>query len=269
MNDFDTRAARRIDVPTVVAITLVCGVASSIVHEAVGHGLAALTLGAHVRQVSSIYLDYDERTLSNGANCIVDAAGPLMNLVAGGASLGMLAAAVSAAASIRYALWLFSTINLFEGFGYFAALAFAPFGDVHDIAVRLPGTLGWEIGFTLFGIAGYLLVIFNATRLLAPMLSAGNPRGDARRLALLPYMTYGITNTLAAIFNPLGPQLIFLSAAAATFGGTAGLISVTFAAARRARGTGGIELRRSSPWLVAGGLALLVLFVALAPGLPR
>jgi hypothetical protein len=208
--------------------------------------------------------------LSNGANCIVDAAGPLMNLVAGGASLGVLGAAASAPATIRYALWLFSTINLFAGFGYFAALAFAPFGDVHDIAVRLPGTLGWELAFTAFGVAGYVLTLLNATRLLVPMLSPADARGDARRLALLPYVTYGAAETLAAIFNPLGPQLIFFSAAAASFGGAAGLISLTFGAARRARGTDrGIELRRSPPWLAAGGVALLVLFVALAPGLPR
>src|ERR1051326_1180881 len=51
---------------------------SSIAHEVIGHGGAALLTGARIRQISSVYFDAVD------ARPIVDAAGPLMNLLVSG-----------------------------------------------------------------------------------------------------------------------------------------------------------------------------------------
>src|SRR5260370_36131611 len=45
----------------------------------------------------------------------------------------------------------------------------------------------------------------------------------ARQLALAPYLTSGILSCVAGALNPVGPLLILISAAAASFGGHSGL----------------------------------------------
>lgn len=75
--------------------------------------------------------------------------------------------------------------------------------------------------------SGYLLLAVCAAVSVRVTSSFGEgadiPVRRARRLNLVPYLTGGILSSVAGALNPVGPVLILVSAAAASFGGDSGL----------------------------------------------
>ena len=75
------------------------------------------------------------------------------------------------------------------------------------------------------GLTYFLLFVPLCLRELRPFLGK-DPAARvqrARRLTLVPYLTTGIFSCVAGALNPVGPLLILVSAAAASFGGKSGL----------------------------------------------
>lgn len=262
---------RRIDVLTLIAIAAFVNVTATIIHEAFGHGLAAAIFGAHIIHVTSVDLSYDEHALNAVQNRIVAAAGPLANVVAGLLVL-VFAGRVSARAPVlRYLLWLFGHANLFVAGGYAMALSFASFGDMNAIVSGLPASLAWRIALTILGVAISASTLLHAARTLVPF--AGEETDRQRRAVILtavPYLTMGVIAVSAGSFNPDSPLLIVISAAASSFGGNAWIAWIP-AWMRRFHGTEAqpLGLPRSFAAIALGFVALLVDFIALAPGLPR
>lgn len=258
--------------PTVVAIAIVVNVGATVIHEACGHGLAALLFGAHVQHVSSVDLAYDDRTLGAVPNRIVAAAGPLANILTGLAAWALAARWTPRADATRYFLWLFGHVSVFIGGGYAMALSFVHgFGDMDAIARGLPAEVLWRSLLTLAGVLITLATLLHGVRTLSPFAGGGADRTRrAVRLTVVPYVTMGIVEMTAAAFNPDSPILIVISAGFATFGGNAGLAWMPrwMRLVRRPADTV-IGVPRSRGWLAAGAGTLLFLYVALAPGLPR
>jgi hypothetical protein len=168
-------------------------------------------------------------------------------------------------------VWLFGHVNLFVGGGYALALSFANFGDMHAIVQGLATPVVWQVALTLAGLAISFLALVHGIRSLAPYLGAGADR--VRRtvqLTLVPYLTMGIVAMTAGALNPDSPQLIVISAGASTFGGNAFLAWMPFWI-RHAPPLEGepLGIPRSPFFISLGIIALLVDYIALAPGLPR
>jgi hypothetical protein len=125
----------------------------------------------------------------------------------------------------------------------------------------------------VLGAALSFATLFSAVEGLDPFLGRETARRKhrARTLTLTPYLVGSVVSTLAGMLNPVSPELILISAAAASFGGTAFLGWSGFWVRGPHAQTPETPLApmRSRAWIVLGALALLVYVLVLGPGLPR
>lgn len=260
-----------IDPVAIVAIAAVVCFLEPVIHEGIGHGIAAVALGAPLQHVSSVDMAADESHLLQWAVRVVAAAGIVSNLTFGVIGLALLKRARSASANVRYFLWLFGHSNLFVGSGYMLALSFAGFGDIADLTAGLSWQLGAQVLLTAIGLTIALCTYVHGARTLDEFLGTADRGRRAVILTVLPYAVIGTVNTLAGALNPEGPVLILLSAAAASFGGNMPMAWLPFAA-RRLRSTSTSEPLtpvRENVWLAMAVVSLVLLFAVLAPGVPR
>jgi len=257
------------DLLTVVAIALVAYAASNVLHEALGHGAACVALGGKPLVLSSIHFACDEQTMSALALRGVEAAGTVVNFIAG--ALGLIAfngTDPRRKPHRAYFLWLFTTLNLLMGAGYFL---FSGIGNVGDWAAVARGTMPpivWRPAMAVFGGALYFLLARQSARWLRSLAGSDElvmVRG--RRLTVPAYIAGGLLFCLSGLFNPVGPLLIAISAAAASLGGASGLLWLTRFLPGGKGSTEPAKLDRHVSWIVAGCVAALIFIGILGPGI--
>ena len=102
---------------------------------------------------------------------------------------------------------------------------------------------------------------------MAEMIGGGLETRAARRtIAHGFYVTAGLSAVLTGILNPVGILITIMSAAASSFGGLAGFISVGFATRREGQAREFV-VQRNWPLIVAGGVALVAFATFLGPSL--
>ncbi len=266
-------SARAIDLPTIAAIAIVAYVTTVFLHEAVGHGGAAILVGARIVQLTTVDLRYEGEGLTSWDHRMIAAAGSVANLLAGVAALCLLRGAQPASATIRYFRWLFGHVNLFTAGGYPMALAFSGFGDWDALTRGLPHRTAWRVGVTLLGAVISFATLAHAVRSLDPFLGRSEPLRWRRALALtlVSYLAGGTINTVAGLFNPQGMHLVALSAMASTFGGTAFLawLPKFVDSPRAGPPEPPVNLLRSPRWIAAALIAIAIDVFVVAPGVPR
>jgi hypothetical protein len=236
----------RRDVLTIIAIAIVAYALANVIHEGVGHGGACLLVGGRPVELSSLHFSCEADSK------FVSAAGCIANVIAAFIGLMFFRRRPS------FFLWLFTTINLLMATGYLLFSGVMRVGDWVNVCRDLPPGV-WRPALAITGAGLYFLVARFSASLLAPL--AG--RDGARRMTLIPYFTGGILYCVSGLFNPVGPILIAISAAAASFGGTSGLIwLVEF---NRNNDAPGIAIERSPAWIVAGVVTAAVFIGVLGP----
>jgi len=259
-----------IDVVTVVAIAVLAYTLSNTVHEALGHGGAAVLLGARPTMLNAIFFNYDEATASETVQRWISAAGSIADLIVGLPALALSSRVRST--RWRYFLWLFAAVNLTTAFGYLLYSGVAGIGDWSRVFAGLAPEWLIRVALTAAGAPLYFIV---APRLLAPRLDPflglePNARERrARTLSLLPYLAGSVSLAVAGILNPLGVKILLISAVAAGFGGTS-LLAWYFTIPRKpAPGTvePPLGLPRSTAWIAAAGAVLLFFVFVLGPGI--
>ena len=242
------------DLLTVTAIALVAYAASNVLHEAVGHGGACVVLGGKPSVLSSLHFDCGEEAIGALARRGVAAAGTIVNFIAGAFGL----VAFKATSPVRkphraYFLWLFTTLNLLMGAGYFL---FSGVGKIGDWVVVANGTMPpsiWRPAMAVFGGALYFLIARRSGQWLGALVGGGDlSMRRSRRLSIPAYVAGGLLYCVSGLFNPVGPVLIAISAAAASFGGASGLLWLTQFTRISDRSAEPAELERHYPWIVAG-----------------
>jgi hypothetical protein len=267
-------SAERNEIPdliTVVSIGLVAYAFSNILHEGVGHGGACIALGGKPMVLSSLHFECGEEAMSRGAQRLVSAAGTIVNFVTGAISF----VAYRQTAALRrphlaYFLWLFTTLNLLMAAGYFL---FSGLGNIGDWAAVMRDTLPaavWRPGLALLGAVLYYVLARLSCGWLQPLV--GNDElmmRRAKRLTIPPYIAGGLLYCISGLFNPVGPILIAISAAAASFGGASGLLWLTEFLRRRERVDKGpaILLLRSYPWIISAALVSIAFVAILGAGI--
>ena len=257
------------DLVTVVAIALVAYAASNVAHEALGHGAACVALGGKPLVLSSVHFECDEQAMSALALRGVEAAGTIVNFIAG--ALGLIAFKATNPRQkphTAYFLWLFTTLNFLMGAGYFL---FSGIGNIGDWAAVARGTMPpmvWRPTMAVFGGALYFLLARQSAQWLRSIAGSDElSMVRARRLTMPAYFAGGLLFCLSGLFNPVGPVLIAVSAAAASFGGASGLLWLT----RFIGGGKGLaepaELQRNYWWIVAGCVVSLIFVAILGPGI--
>jgi len=256
------------DLLTVTAIALVAYAASNVLHEAVGHGGACVALGGKPIMLSSLHFDCGQEAISALARRGVAAAGTIVNFIAGAIGLVVFKATKPARKPhMAYFLWLFTTLNLLMGAGYFL---FAGVGNIGDWAAVARGTVSpliWRPAMAVFGAALYVLLARRSGQWLGALVGSDDRSMKRSRLLTIPaYIAGGLLFCLSGLFNPVGPILIAISAAAASFGGASGLLWLT-QFPRQQRLAEPAELERSYAWIIAGFVASLIFVAILGPGI--
>ncbi len=156
------------DLPTVTAIALVAYAASNVLHEAVGHGGACLALGGKALVLSSVHFECGEQAMSALALRGVAAGGTIVNFIVGSLALVVLKKANPLRTPhAAYFLWLFATLNLLSGAGYFLFSGVGDIGDWADVARGTMPPLLWRPAMSVFGGALYFLLARQSAQLVA------------------------------------------------------------------------------------------------------
>jgi hypothetical protein len=258
------------DLPTVAAIALVAYAVSNVLHEAVGHGGACLALGGKPLVLSSVHFECGEQAMSALALRGVAAAGPIVNFI-----IGTLAFVVFKTANplhkphAAYFLWLFTTLNLLSGAGYLLFSGVGGIGDWADVARGTMPPLIWRPAMSVFGGALYFLLARQSAQWLRSLVGSGELAMRRSKLLTVPaYIAGGLLYCLSGLFNPVGPVLIAISAAAASFGGASGLLWLTEFLRRGEHSAAPVAaLDRSYVWIVAGCVASLIFVAILGPSI--
>lgn len=257
----------RVDLVTIVGLGMLLMPVRAMWHEIGGHALFCAMQGGHVRTIGAFYVECDG--LSGGARVLVSCAGVLVNsLLAGAAYFAWRRAKTDFA---RLVLWLIWVSEAFVAAGYFCFSGATGFGDLApgagDGIGPVPDPMLWRIAELVAGAVAYALIVRSAIRGLATMIGGGPDTRTARRtIAHGYYATAGAGAVLTSLINPVGVLITIMSAAAATFGGLAGFISVGFAA-RPGADPREFMIARSWALLIAGAAMLLAFTIILGPSL--
>ena len=264
-NPSTLREATQPDLLTIVAIAIAATVIADFIHEGIGHGGMCAAGGGQALALSTVHFECSADTR------LVAAGGTLANLVFG-ALFWIAARAVRQTASWRYFFWLLMTFNLFDAGGYFLFSGVGNFGDWAAVVAGWQPAWAWRLGLIALGIVTYFLLFMPlCLRELRPFMGrdAAIRVWRARQLTLAPYLTCGMLSCIAGALNPVGPLLILVSAAAASFGGKSGLAWM-WTLLRSPRIPSSElqlpEIERSRGWVVAAVILAIVFIAGAGPG---
>ena len=250
---------------TIIAIAIVATVIADFVHEGLGHGGMCVATGGQPLVLSTVHFDCSADTR------LVAAGGTLANLVFG-ALFWAATRAVRQTASWRYFFWLLMAFNLFDAGGYFLFSGIGNFGDWAAVVAGWQPAWAWRVGLMALGAVTYFLwFVPLCLRELRPFLGKDTEIRvrRARQLTLAPYLAGGILSCIAGALNPVGPLLILVSAAAASFGGKSGLAWMWTLLRGPHIPSSELqmpEIERSLRWLIAAAILALVFIAGLGPG---
>lgn len=222
--------AAPLHLPTVVAIAVVAYALTNVAHEGLGHGGMCVAVGGKPEVLNAIYFACEGEGLGGGASKWVSAGGTITNLILAALTFGLIRTGVVRSGAGRYFLWLFSTLNLLQAFGYWMFSGVAGIGDWEMVVSGWPYYPLWRIALAGLGFYTYMyLAVPLALRGLEPFLGAelAERLRRARALTFPGYLAGGLLYVTAGLFNPESPMLILISAAAASFGGTSALAWMT------------------------------------------
>lgn len=243
--------APHVALPTVIGLGLLLMPLTTMWHEIGGHALACAAQGGQIAAIGAFYVECER--LSGWPRILVALAGAGIDT--------LLAAAIYASWRrargdlLRLTLWYVWVDKAFVAAGYLAFSGISGFGD---LAPGDAGGLGamphaglFRLVETVVGIALYAWLVVLAIRTLTGMLGGGPATlATRRRIAHGYYLTAGATAVLVGLANPVGLVIVLMSAAASSFGGLAGLVSVGFA--RTAGEPRAFMVKANWPLLVAG-----------------
>lgn len=260
-----TDKTQRIDIATVVGLGMLLMPLLTMWHEIGGHAAACAVQGGRVATIGAFYVECSG--LDGLPRVLVACAGVLVDSI-----LALIAFRMwrSAKGDLpRLVLWLTWVTKAFVAAGYFC---FSGATGVGDLGPGIGGGIGplplpylWRAGELALGIAAYVLLVRAAIRTLTAMLGDAPATVAARRtIAHGYYATIGCAAVLVGLLNPLGIFITIMSAAASTFGGNAGMISVGFTVPNGAT-TKHFVIARNWPIIVAGAVMLAGFALVLGP----
>ena len=218
-----------VDLWTLVGLALLVGPLDTMLHEIGGHAAACALLGGRITDIGAYYVE----CANTGAfgRRLVAMAGTFADLLAFG--IGFLVWRRLSGDFVRLAAWLTFTVKGMVAAGYFlfsGATGMGDWGPGADGGIGpLPAEPAWRIGLFLVGLAAYIAVVRLAMRTLDTMIGGTAAAWPTRkRIALGFYIVNGIAAVLVGLMNPQGIFIVLGSAAASSFGGTAGMFNIAY-----------------------------------------
>lgn len=254
---------QRVDLLTIAGLGLILMPLLTMWHEIGGHAAACAIQGGHVATIGAFYVECTG--LSGIADILVALAGVSVNAIL--ACIAYLLWRRATSDRARLVLWLVWVSEGFVAAGYFCFSGATGFGDLGTgeggSLIGMPMPLAWRIGEFAFGVIVYILLVRAAIRTLTVML--GDSSASARRrIAHGYYAVAGLAAVVVGLMNPVGIVITIMSAAASSFGGLAGFISIGFATPH-GTDTRPFVLERSWPIILFGIACLAAFAVILGP----
>jgi hypothetical protein len=265
-----------IDLPTLIAISIVAWASVNILHEIVGHAGASLLVGVPVNAVSTttIYMvaDWDQFVAERGLNPIrlIVAAGSIMNLVTGGLALLALQWKRITSVTTRYFLWLFAAFSMIILVGNMITNSLLGIGDVSEFLSGLEPVAVWKV--VVIG-SGLLLVVAGYVFSLGLKL----PKAKGQRLPLLamtalPVVTLIVVQTLSLVRSPfatLPPETNHLLASVFAYIHFIlwALVVNLIPGPHTKDPSETVLLPRSNGWLTLGVVAFVIFVLVIGPGI--
>ena len=237
-------------------MAVIASALATLLHEGVGHGLAAFLRGDIPTELTSNHLS------SLRPDRLVQAAGTLVNLTVGAMSL-LASSRAATRPNLRYFLWILAALNLLPGAGYFLFSGIFGFGDWNEVIRDLPYHTALRLGMTVGGAALYVLVVRLLAGTIAPFLV---DRSAYNRVGRLPYFAAGVFSCAAGLFDPLGMELLWVSTIPAAFGGSSGLMWADSLVPRTSNTGRTLVVRRDIKWWIAALLIGGTYIAVLGPG---
>lgn len=263
-------AAPRSDLATIAAIAVVAYAIANFTHEGIGHGGTCLLTACEPVLLTSMSL-HSEHADASTTSHLVAAGGSTANLLLGVLALLLLRRTPAAAQARWFFLWLLATINLLQAAGYLLFSGLGNVGDWATIARELPHPGLWRIGLAITGGTAYWFITdAMIKRLGARLPGSGQQRLPAAyRHTLTAWLAGAALYSTAALLDPWGIVMLFVSALPASLGGTSGLAwGPQLLRNPNAGAYAGEELRiaRDARWLAAALVVAAAFVFVLGPG---
>lgn len=224
------QGTQRIDRPTIIGLALLLLPLTTMWHEIGGHVVACVVQGGHVATLGAFYVECNG--LSRIPNVVVACAGVVMDALLSVIAFRLWRRARGDLA--RLVLWYIWVEKAFVAAGYLCFSGVSGAGDLgpgSDGGIGpLPMPLLWRGAELVIGVILYIFIVRGAIRALTAMLGDAAATKPARvAIAHLYYVTLGVVAVLIGLLNPVGLAITIMSAAASSFGGNAGYISIGYA----------------------------------------
>jgi hypothetical protein len=248
---------------TVCAISVLAFIVADMAHEGIGHGLVALLTGVQSGVLSTVAWssEVDSR--------LVAAGGTLVNLAMALGFWISLRNARTASAQAGFFLLISLAFNLLAGTGYFFFSGVTDFGDWAVVIAGLHPHWVWRFLLIVFGMAAYLsAVVVVGTGLVRYVGVALDDHRRLQKLTLFPYITAVVLSSAAALFNPIGMQLMWQSALPATAGANSGLLWLRhYIPKGTVPDRGSDRINRSYGWIATAAICALVFILVVGRGI--
>jgi hypothetical protein len=238
---------------------LCCGalafVFSSLAHEAIGHGGAALLAREKITLLTSVFFN------ASDAQPITDAAGPIMNFLVAGFCILLRSRNRPKSPHGKLLVTALAAVNLFWGFGYFLYCGITEKGDWAFLLRNPDSAKIWRSLLIIGGVIGYIRSTSIVRRLLLPFIefsNAGTPTRGVLRVPLLLYLSAGGTACFAALFYRGAVGSALHESALETFIGFVGLASI--ALRTMPRGSASSVIIPRDPRWIAGTATIVLVF---------
>lgn len=250
-----------------VALGILAYAASTMTHEALGHGGSCLLAGGHTVMLAV----WSETCNFPGApRLAVKTAGPAAQFGAGLIAWLVLHLRAMKNARVRYFLWLYMVFNLFIPSSYVAFSGFTNFGDAAEVIAGHEPHMVWESGLVLLGVVVYLLAMQATALELKRFAGLDQRSGRLYHLVWIPYVSVGVFACCTAAFTPaVGRETAIEMAALSSFASGAGLFGLPDGHLRMSFLTPSetAYVTWSPAWCVAAALVVAIFFLFLGPGL--
>ena len=234
-------------------------------HEIGGHAAFCAGQGGHVATIGAFYVECTG--LSGVRDVLVACGGVLANVLL--AALAFFCWRCAIGVVWRLVSWLIWVSESFVAAGYFLFSGVTGFGDLGvgngGSLASAPFPIPFRVAEAIIGGGAYFLLVRAAIRSLNGMIGTGpDSRSSRRRIAHIYYATAGFCAVVVGLANPVGIVITVMSAAASTFGGLAGFISIGYASVNSGEAKPYVVNRN---WTVIGcGLFVLAAFaIVLGP----
>lgn len=264
-----------IDIPTLVAISIVAWVLVVSLHEIVGHAVPAVLMGLDVRLATSTGVDIPSDQVSydlwsSAKARMLLAGGTVINFLTGGIALVLLHFRKPTSKAFHYFLWLFATFSFVIVIMYLVTTTAIGAGDwINFIQGLNPRKLYIAI---IIGTGILLALPCYALPLQEWMPNLKGNRLTLLKITFIPILTFTITQILSTLRSPYRNELggqnpllasIFVCIHLVIWAILVNLIPVP----RSPTGIESISLVRSPFWLIAGIVFFLFFVFILGAGI--